>query len=93
MSEAIEIYTNSARIITSVYDVTIVLSLNDLDENKKVRTKEVARVRMSPQHALALSLLLNKHIEIYGEQFQKVFLPEELLKSLKAESKGETVES
>jgi len=44
-------------------------------------TRPVVRVR-SPQQAMAFKILLEKYLQRYGEQFQEILLPDELVKGL-----------
>lgn len=85
MSNNQDIYTNSVRVSASVYEITMIFSVNTLGENGQVSTEEVARVRMSPQHAVAMSILLNRNLKAYGDQFKEIFLPDELIKKLSGE--------
>ena len=73
MDEVVDIYTNSVRLMVSIYDFTLEFRLATQDE-----TRPVARVRMSPQQAKALHILLGKFLQTYAETFQEVVLPEEL---------------
>jgi len=78
MSEVIDIYTNSIRIALSLYDATLHLGITEVSPDGQVQTTDVARVHMSPQQAMALSLLLSKNVEIYGQQFKEIYLPDDL---------------
>jgi len=91
MSDVLDLYTNSVRIVTTIYDVELIFMLTSLDEQGAVSTKETARIRMSLQHAMALSILLDKHLEKYEGQFREIFLPDELKKRLSGEI-GETAQ-
>ena len=67
----------------------ISFGLDTLQRDGTQTKKEMARVRLSPQHALALSILLNKNLEVYGETFKEIFLPEDVLRELKGETVSE----
>jgi hypothetical protein len=70
----LDVYSNSVKVTMSLYDFTLEFGLNSgLDE-----AEPVARVRMSPQHAKSLLLLLQRFLGQYGESFQEINLPEEL---------------
>lgn len=77
-----DLYTNNIQIAVSVYEVMISFGLDTFQRDGTQVTKEVAKVRMSPQNALALSILLNKNLKVYGETFKEIFLPEEIMKKL-----------
>lgn len=78
----LEFYTNAAQIHTSIYEVALTFGLSDPDSGEVIPR---VRVRMSPQQALALSMLLEKHIRAYGDKFQEIFLPDDLVTSLRGE--------
>lgn len=84
-----DIYTNNIQVAVSVYDVMISFGLDTFQRDGTQVTKEVAIVRMSPQHALSLSILLNKNLEVYGETFKEIFLPEQIIKQLRGEKVSE----
>ena len=88
MSEVPDLYTNSIRASASLYEFVLLLYLQTPGEDNEVVTQEVGRVRMSPQQAMALHMLLGQHLRAYGEKFQEVFLPEELAKRLRGEDQG-----
>lgn len=89
--EAQEIYTNSVNVNASIYEFVLQFGLTTPGEEAKL----LARVRMSPQHALALLHLLEKSVEAYGDQFKEIFLPDDLVMRLKkyeeTEETGESV--
>lgn len=80
-----DLYTNNIQIAVSIYDVMISFGLDTYQRDGTQATKEVVKVRMSPQQALALSILLSKNLEVYGETFKEIFLPEKMMKQLKGE--------
>ena len=85
MDEIQDIYTNSVRIEAGIYEFALEFALNTRDEEGQMTRQIVARVRMSPQHALSLNILLTKFLDRFQEQFQEIYLPEELLQRLMAE--------
>jgi hypothetical protein len=74
-----EIYTNSVQISASVYEMALTFGLMDPDTEE---TKLLTRVRMSPQHAQALYLLLGKYLKGYKDRFGEILLPDELVSAL-----------
>lgn len=93
MSDIPDIYTNAIRVTASLYEIAITLQLQSPAEGDDIKVEEVGRVRMSPQQAMALYLLLDKHLKAYGDQFQEIFLPEDLVKRLSGtEEVGDTDE-
>lgn len=87
-----EIYTNSIEIRGGIYEVIIDFNLSSFVRDNEMEIRKLVRVRMSPQQAKALSILLNKHLKVYGEQFSEIFLPDELMKKLFAVKVGDTHE-
>jgi len=90
MSDVPDIYTNAVSLSVSLYEVTLGLYLVTPEVDEAEHRKAVARVRMSPQQAMALSLALTTHLKVYGEQFTEIFLPDELVMRLSGEETGET---
>jgi hypothetical protein len=90
MSDVPDIYTNAVTVSASLYEVTLGLFLVTPEVDEPEPRKPVARVRMSPQQAMALSLALAKNLKVYGEQFTEIFLPDELVMRLSGEDTGET---
>lgn len=91
MNDVVEIYTNLTQITASLYEIVFgfyLITATPGEEGGERRL--VARVRMSPQQAMALSILLTRHLEAYGEQFTEIFLPDELATRLSGEETGET---
>lgn len=77
-----DIYANSVHINANIYEFTLEFELNTITMKGVIESRRLVRIRMSPQLAKALSVLLNKHLELYGELFHEIFLPEELVKRL-----------
>jgi hypothetical protein len=76
----LEIYSNAARVHLSIFDIGLTFGLVDPDASQEVN--ELVRVRMSPEHAKALLLILQKHIELYESEWREIYLPPELLQEL-----------
>ncbi|MEA3376309.1 MAG: DUF3467 domain-containing protein [Chloroflexota bacterium] len=81
-----EIYTNSVNLAASLYEFVFHFGLTtpEWEENPEQKGL-VARVRMSPQHAKALYIMLGTHLEAYEEKFQSISLPDDLRKHLAGE--------
>ena|SRR3990167_4817218 len=78
-------YVDSVRIGVGLYTFTFELGLQGLKDtpnSEVVPTQSVARVRMSPQHALILSKLLQKNIAAYVEQVGAINIPDRVYKEL-----------
>jgi hypothetical protein len=62
------IYTNSTQMRVSVHDFVLTLGVAEPfgEEN---RTRAVARIIMSPQHAKAVTEILQKQLRLYEETF------------------------
>src|SRR5437870_9021726 len=54
-----DLYTNTVQFMVTPYEVTLVFGLSS-EPNKP--PKEIVRLRMSPQHALVMSKLLQKNL-------------------------------
>lgn len=85
-----DIYTNNVQISGTVYEVLISFGLSTPQGDGTTSDKEIIRVRMSPQQALAMSLLLNNNLKAYNETFKEIYLPDSLLMQLKGEAPVET---
>ncbi len=77
-----DMYTNNVRITASVFEIAFDFWLNTQMPDGASVIRPVVRVRMSPQQAVALKVLLDKYLKRYGEQFQEIFLPDEMVKRL-----------
>ncbi|KAB2942681.1 MAG: hypothetical protein MPEBLZ_04023 [Candidatus Methanoperedens nitroreducens] len=85
-----DIYTNNLTVSGTVYELLISFRLQTPQNDGTTSDKEILRVRMSPQQALALSILLNNSLKSYNETFKEIFLPDSLLLQLKGEEPVET---
>ena len=82
MSEAgkpLDVYTNSVQFFVTPYEVTMAFGLVS-EPNKPA--EELVRIRMSPQHALVMSKLLQKNLLGYRETVGKINLPPRLYQDL-----------
>ena len=73
-----EFYIDSAYIQTQLYGSTLLLG--ELREGKLPLVK--VRVKVSPQMAKVLSLILGKHVREYEESIGEIIIPKELLHAL-----------
>ncbi len=89
MNDTQDIYTNSIQVTAGLYEVALSLYLDTPGEDGAERRK-VATVRMSPQQAMALQILLQRYLKAYGEQFREIFLPDDLVKRLSGSEGTET---
>jgi Protein of unknown function (DUF3467) len=74
-----DLYTDSVRIGTNPYGLTIQFGLA---ADSPGEAKPVATIRMSPQHALVFSALLRQHLRAYTEQVGSISLPDQLFEDL-----------
>ena len=84
-----DIYTNNVQIAVSVYEVVISFGLDTLQKDGTQTTKEIVKVRMSPHHALALNILLDRNLKAYGDTFKEVLLPEDMVRRLSGDTLSE----
>ena len=75
----LDVYTNSVQFLVTPYEVTMVFGLVS-EPNKPA--EELVRIRMSPQHALVMSKLLQKNLYGYRETVGKINLPSRLYQDL-----------
>ena len=78
--EGLDVYANQVGFSFSVYDVVLDFGLQPTEP--KGPRKSVVRVRMSPQHALVMTKLLVKNLNMYQAQMGPILLPEGLYKEL-----------
>lgn len=81
-STVLDIYANNVQIAVSVYEVVISFGLDTLQKDGTQTTKEIVKVRMSPHHALALNILLDRNLKAYGDAFKEILLPEDMVRRL-----------
>jgi len=79
-----EYYVDSAQLGVGAYGIMIALGVQGMpDTSSEIpQIKRLAIVRMSPQHALILAKLLQKHVDIYQEKMGRISLPRELFEAL-----------
>lgn len=87
MNGAPDLYANAARVTATLYEIALTFTLNTFEEDKSegpggYSREEVVRVRMSPQHARALSILLDRQLRRYEAKFANIFLPNGLIEML-----------
>jgi hypothetical protein len=84
-NEPPEYYVDSVRIRANLYSFVLELGLQgflDAPGSEPPPAKRLALLRMSPQHALVLSRLLQKHVDAYEDRIGKVSIPAEVLHDL-----------
>jgi hypothetical protein len=74
-----EFYVNSVKLSTHVFDIQMNLAIR---RGPNDQPKEIALIRMSPQHALVMCKLLEKQLQAYENQFGKIPIPQKLLDSI-----------
>ncbi len=78
--EISEFYTNAVNTVTSLYDVTLAFRTQspvrvDMETNEAViEVRQIINVRMSPQHAKAVAILLFRQMRAY-EKDHDINLP------------------
>lgn len=77
-------YVNALKLAVSAYDFALELGVQGIGDtpSEKAPTKRLATIRMSPQHTLMLSKLLQKYIAEYQKSFGPIVLPDELFLQL-----------
>lgn len=74
-----EYYTDSVNFMTNVYGFMLEFSVM-LQQDQPPQPQ--VRVRMSPQHAKIMSLLLRKNVQEYEKRIGTIILPDGLYKEL-----------
>lgn len=77
--ETPEYYTDSVNFMTNVYGFMLEFSV--IQQQDRPPQPQV-RVRMSPQHAKIMSLLLRKNVQEYEKRIGTIILPDGLYKEL-----------
>lgn len=75
-----EAYVNSLGVQLNAYEFALQFGVTDLHDLESIR--HVVTLRMSPQHAKSIVLLLQRFVTIYEEQTGPINLPKELTQSL-----------
>lgn len=79
LDELPEYYTDSVNFVTNIYGFMLEFSVITQQEDPP---KPQVRVRMSPQHAKIMSLLLRKNVQEYERRIGTIILPEGLYNDL-----------
>lgn len=74
-----EYYTDSVNFATNIYGFTLEFGVM---QGQDQPPRPLVRVRMSPQHAKIMSLLLRKNVQEYERRIGTVILPEGLYDDL-----------
>lgn len=80
-----DLYVDSVRIATGVFGFVLEMGIQgvpDTEQSELPPVKRLAVIRMSAQHALVVSRLLGKHVELYQQKVGKIALPAEVFRSL-----------
>lgn len=80
-----EFYTDSVRIGMSLYSCVMeigILPLPDTSASERPPARILARLRMSPHHALIFSMLLRKHLEEYQSKVGPIIIPDNVYREL-----------
>jgi hypothetical protein len=77
--EVPEYYTDSVNFMTNIYGFALDFGVMVVQDQPP---KSQVRVRMSPQHAKIMSLLLRKNVQEYEKRIGTIILPEGLYKDL-----------
>jgi uncharacterized protein DUF3467 len=75
----LDLYTNSVQFMVSAYEVAMVFGLTS---EPNLPPQQLVKIRMSPQHALVMSKLLQKHLLGYRENIGKIQLPPRLFQDM-----------
>ena len=70
-----DLYTNSAQFEFSAFDVTITFGMKKHQDRP---VEDVAIIRMSPQHALAMGKMLMEQLKEYEQQMGKINIPDDV---------------
>jgi len=76
-----EYYVDAVRIGFGPYGFALeigVQGISDTQGSEKAPTKRLALIRMSPQHALVVSKLLQKNLAAYQDRIGPIILPDEM---------------
>ncbi|NLH99272.1 MAG: DUF3467 domain-containing protein [Chthonomonadales bacterium] len=74
-----EYYTDSVNFMTNIYGFALDFGVMMVQDQPP---KSQVRVRMSPQHAKIMSLLLRKNVQEYEKRIGTIILPDGLYKDL-----------
>lgn len=74
-----EYYTDSVNFMTNIYGFTLEFGVMQAQEEPP---RQLVRIKMSPQHAKIMSLLLRKNVQEYERRIGTIILPEGLYNEL-----------
>ena len=74
-----EYYTDSVNFMTNIYGFTLEFGATQAQDQPP---RPLARIKMSPQHAKIMSLLLRKNVQEYEKRIGTVILPDGLYQEL-----------
>jgi hypothetical protein len=74
-----EYYTDSVNFMTNIYGFTLEFGVMQQQEEPP---RPQVRIKMSPQHAKIMSLLLRKNVQEYERRIGTIILPEGLYNDL-----------
>ncbi len=78
------LYSNTVHVEATVYDIGLMFGL--LSEGAE---RQQVMVRMSPQHAKSLLLLLERFLGAFEREIGRIELPQKLIGTLKGEETGD----
>ena len=85
LPETPEHYANTAKFAFGPYDFILEFGLQgvpDAPGSERPPVRNLARIRLSPQHALVVAKLFLRNVRQYEAQFGKINLPPRLLQDL-----------
>jgi hypothetical protein len=74
-----EYFTDSVNFMTNIYGITMEFGVMQPNDQPPIPK---ARVKMSPQHAKIMSLLLRKNVQAYERRIGTIILPDQLYRDL-----------
>lgn len=80
-----EFYVDSVRVTAGLYTFGLELGLQEPPDepgSEPLRATVLAKVRMSPQHALILSKILRKNVNQYIERVGPIAIPDQVYDQL-----------
>lgn len=83
-----DLYVDSVRVGTSLYTITLDVGIQGIPNApgaEKPPTTPLAHIRMSPQHAKVLGMLIMKNIDLYEEKIGPIQIPPEVYKDIGVE--------
>lgn len=78
-NEIPEYYTDSVNFMTNIYGFTLEFGVMQAQD---MPPRSIVRIKMSPQHAKIMSLLLRKNVQEYERRIGTIILPDGLYKDL-----------